>query len=323
LGLHVTELRVRTREHRAAEFSDLIERSLLALVHRRDVFHVTNPLAWSPSISPTVASILDLIPMDMAGYSQTGIKTSFFYSQAARTQAVLTISGFTAERIVERFQIDPERVIVAPLFPAAAFQVKSETQRRPDLPENYVISLVDMATRDTRKRGNWIAPLAKDLARAGLSLVVVGAGTDTPSSSVGDASGLGRVTDEELARLLSGARCFLYFSAYEGQGLPPLEAMAAGAAVVATSNTAVTEIVKDGGILVDERAGHWSAAMREDARAEATRRDLVEACVSVSRDDSLRAELQSRGRAQAAQFSQAGFVAGLAKAYGLAGCRLQ
>ena len=48
---------------------------------------------------------------------------------------------------------------------------------------------------------------------------------------------LGRVTDEELRTLYSQAGGFVFPSKYEGFGLPPLEAMAAGAPV-ATSNAA-------------------------------------------------------------------------------------
>ncbi len=43
---------------------------------------------------------------------------------------------------------------------------------------------------------------------------------------------LGRVSDEELAALYRGARCLVYAPLYEGFGLPVLEAMACGTAVV-------------------------------------------------------------------------------------------
>jgi glycosyltransferase involved in cell wall biosynthesis len=321
LGLDITELSVRLRTGRVAEFSDLIERSLTSLVHRHDIFHVTNPLVWSPSISPTVASILDLIPLDMPSYRQTGIKNSVFYSRAAHAHVILTISNFTAERIVDHFHVNPERIVVAPLFPATTFHIDEETSPPMDLPRNYVISLVDMATHDPRKRATWIAPLARDLGRAGIGLVLVGAGTNREPSEIGDAKGIGRVSDKQLARLIRRAVCFLYFSAYEGQGLPPLEAMFAGTAVVSTANTAVTEVIQDGGILIDEHAGHWSAALREDSKAEATRKDLVDACVAIRQDDSLRADLQSRGRARATEFSKSRFADGLSSAYRLATCK--
>jgi Glycosyltransferase len=42
------------------------------------------------------------------------------------------------------------------------------------------------------------------------------------------------LTDEELARIYSGSDVFLFTSRAESFGLPPLEAMACGAAVVST-----------------------------------------------------------------------------------------
>jgi len=113
---------------------------------------------------------------------------------------------------------------------------------------------------------------------------------------------------------------FLYFSAYEGQGLPPLEAMAAGAAVVSTANTALTEVIADVSVLIDERSGDWSAALLEDANAATTRKDLAEACVNIARNDSLRADLQARSLTQAGRFSEARFLDALESAYRMAAC---
>jgi glycosyltransferase involved in cell wall biosynthesis len=320
MGCEVTELRVRNRSGRTAEFIDLAERSVTALSHKRDIFHVTHPGVWGPSRSPTVVSILDLIPLDLQGYSQTGIKSRFFLSRAAHARVVLTISNFTADRIVQRLKVDPDRVIVAPLFPVAAFHAGSAGPPPLELPDAYVLAVTDMATSDPRKRPGWIAPLARDLKRAGLNMVIAGAGTDKRSAGLGEAVGLGRVSDERLAQLAHHSVCFLYFSAYEGQGLPPLEAMAAGAAVIATANTATTEIVGDAGILVDEGPGSWADALLENTAAEATRGRLVDACVSVSRDESLRTELQARGRKRAALFSEDRFFGSLASAYRRASC---
>src|SRR5439155_14395141 len=52
----------------------------------------------------------------------------------------------------------------------------------------------------------------------------------------------GYVDDDELARLYASAACFAFPSLYEGIGLPPLEAMACGAPVVAGDRTSLPEI---------------------------------------------------------------------------------
>jgi glycosyltransferase involved in cell wall biosynthesis len=97
----------------------------------------------------------------------------------------------------------------------------------------------------------------------------------------------GRVPQDELPALLSGARVVGYVSMYEGFGLPPLEAMASGAAVIASNTTSLPEVVGDGGILVDP--------LDVGAIATAMERVLL--------DDELHAGLVERGLRQATRFS--------------------
>jgi glycosyltransferase involved in cell wall biosynthesis len=66
----------------------------------------------------------------------------------------------------------------------------------------------------------------------------------------------GRVSDEELVRLYASCSAFVFPSLYEGFGLPVLEAMSCGAAVVAHRSSsdrasAMAEVVGDAGYLVD------------------------------------------------------------------------
>jgi glycosyltransferase involved in cell wall biosynthesis len=55
-----------------------------------------------------------------------------------------------------------------------------------------------------------------------------------------------RPTDNDLARLYSACDVFVSASWYEGFGLPPLEAMACGAAVVTTDSRGIQEFAVDG-----------------------------------------------------------------------------
>src|SRR5204862_7395256 len=64
-------------------------------------------------------------------------------------------------------------------------------------------------------------------------------------------SRLGFVPDDELARLYRGARCVAYLSAYEGFGLPLVEAMACGAPVVAADAGSAPEVTGGAAVLVD------------------------------------------------------------------------
>src|SRR3989442_1684540 len=61
----------------------------------------------------------------------------------------------------------------------------------------------------------------------------------------------GYLNDEELRALYSSCRAFVYPSIYEGFGLPPLEAMASGAPVIASRIAVAQEVLIHAAILID------------------------------------------------------------------------
>jgi glycosyltransferase involved in cell wall biosynthesis len=63
--------------------------------------------------------------------------------------------------------------------------------------------------------------------------------------SDGNVRVVGYLPDPEVAALVRGARVFVYPSRYEGFGIPPLEAMAAGTPVVAAKTSALPEVLGD------------------------------------------------------------------------------
>ena len=62
---------------------------------------------------------------------------------------------------------------------------------------------------------------------------------------------LGYVSDDQLAWLYQNCFAFIYPSLFEGFGLPALEAMSMGAAVISSNTTSLPEVVGDAGLLVD------------------------------------------------------------------------
>jgi alpha-1,3-rhamnosyl/mannosyltransferase len=110
---------------------------------------------------------------------------------------------------------------------------------------------------------------------------------------------LGWVSEEDRKRLIGGATVFAYPSRYEGFGLPPLEAMAAGVPVVATRCDALTEVLGDAARLV------------EVGNAEA----LAGALDELLDDAGGREELAKRGRQRAEHFTWEACAAGLAGLY--------
>src|SRR6185369_16471841 len=97
----------------------------------------------------------------------------------------------------------------------------------------------------------------------------------------------GYVPESDLPALYSGALCFVYPSYFEGFGLPPLEAMKCGAAVVVGNRTSLPEVVGDAALAVDP--------FDVDAIANAIRK-LVN-------DPALRRELSVKGQERAREFN--------------------
>jgi glycosyltransferase involved in cell wall biosynthesis len=95
------------------------------------------------------------------------------------------------------------------------------------------------------------------------------------------------VDDRTRADLMAGASVFAYPSRYEGFGLPPLEAMAAGTPVVATRAGALPQVLGE------------AAAFVEPGDAEALAATLAEVVTDLVR----RASLIERGRERTAIYS--------------------
>ncbi|MES2561781.1 MAG: glycosyltransferase family 1 protein [Pseudomonadota bacterium] len=64
---------------------------------------------------------------------------------------------------------------------------------------------------------------------------------------------VGYVSDAELKALYQNATCFIFPSFYEGFGIPPLEAMACGCAVIASTAPALREVCADAALYFDPR----------------------------------------------------------------------
>lgn len=285
------------------------------------VYHAIAP-AHLPArkTSPWVCTILDIIPLDISAYRRFGVKSRLHMRNAVRSDVVVVISRHAASRVIERLGVPEHRVVLSPIPVADAFlepvrEVVAQglAPRLPDVP--YVVVLVDMRTPDPRKRFSWALEIIEPLARRGIATVIAGRGLD----SLPDTSAIlvPNPTDDELAAIYASALATFYPSGYEGQGLPPLEAMATGCPVIAFANTAIVEVVGDAGYLLDDpqpwQLGAWGAPMPATTVGQ-----IVDITAALRDDARARSDVASRARAQAATFTHEQFSSALGRAYELA-----
>lgn len=209
-------------------------------------------------------------------------------AQAARFVA---ISDFTAAALVSEFGVARDRIDVVPLAANTSFVPVGAVEATPALARLgledrcYVLTV---STIEPRKNFDRLLAAHRRLPaalRQRFPLAIVGgsgwgAALSTRDAEAARAEGtlrmLGYVPDADLVPLYSRAAVFAYVSLYEGFGLPVIEAMAAGAPVLAASTTAVGETAGNAAVLVDPldvdaMAAALRALLEDPVRGEALR----------------------------------------------------
>ena len=177
-----------------------------------------------------------------------------------RAAAVICVSEHTRQDLFRYYPwLDPERVRVVHNGVAYEFFVSADAPAGGSTGEGAAEPyFLYVGGRGIHK--NFAAALhllaSRTAKQLNLSLVVVGAQLSPEENRLASQLGVthriavrGGVDVSELAGLYSGAYFFLFPSLYEGFGIPPLEAMAAGCPVICTNAAALPEVVGDAALL--------------------------------------------------------------------------
>ena len=199
---------------------------------------------------------------------------------------VHTPSAFVREEVIAHFGAEPDRVVAIPhgvATPAAACSGPGGEGARLAGGDRYVLAVGTVEPRkDLPTLVAGFDALAADDPH--LRLVIAGAdgwGAEALTRAIAAARHsdrvvrLGWVDDAGRAALLREAAVFAYPSRYEGFGLPPIEAMAAGVPVVATRAGALPEVCGDGADLVPPQDPEALAAALGRVLAEPAHRDAL------------------------------------------------
>jgi len=214
---------------------------------------------------PTVVAIHDLSFVAHPEWFsiREGARRRWLVSQSAsRASAVVTISEFSKGELVDRLSVPPGRVHVIPPGIGPGGPAPSPTpapSSQPPAPAPHVLFVGSIFNRrHVVDLIHAFTPIAR--AHPDASLDIVGDNRSYPKQdlrrTIADDRVEGQVrwheyvADERLADLYAHAGAFAFLSEYEGLGLTPLEALAAGVPPVLLDTPVARESCGDAAVYV-------------------------------------------------------------------------
>jgi glycosyltransferase involved in cell wall biosynthesis len=237
-----------------------------------DVFWMTRPYAFPYGLPPTTARVTTVYDLVWLLYPRTmelrnRVVFGLFAERAIRqAHRVISISESTRQGLVETVGTPRDKIEVVPLAASAGFAPRDRIQSSRFIAEKYGVSPNYICTvGSVEPRKNLVTLIAamkilRDRGQLRHQLLIGGAlgwknsniyaAVERCGLTERELKFLGRVAEEDLQMLYSGAALFVFPSLYEGFGLPLVEAMASGVPIVASNASSVPEVVRDAGILV-------------------------------------------------------------------------
>jgi len=255
--------------------------------------HYNIPL-WQRA--PLVVTMHDVMHLARQEYTSSAAKHAYarfmFATIRRRAAAILAVSEFTKGEFLRLVGTPRAPITVALNGVDEGWFEQAPSSPNPSGP--YVVCIASL-----KPHKNLVALIDAFGAlrdRIPHKLLIVGRidglrTTDTTVSARVDASGgrvrlVGEVSDVSLRSLIDGAAALVHPSLYEGFGLPPLEAMAAGCPCLVSRTTAMPEVCGDAVLYCNPRDSA----------------DIAARLYQLVTDARLRLDLSMRGRARAAGF---------------------
>jgi glycosyltransferase involved in cell wall biosynthesis len=267
---------------------------------RADLFHLTHHLLHPPErgalrLTSLVHDPTCVLMPEFHTPSNVRYFRRFVQEVMPRLSGIIVPSEAVKRDLIEKLHACRERITVIPHgVEERFFQTPRQPARLPQgVPERYILSLGAMEPRKNLTALLEAYQLLPEDLRQAYPLVIAGASgwkNERLQRNLQDRPGvcaIGYIDADLLPMLYARASVFVFPSLYEGFGMPLLEAMAAGAPVVASNVSAIPEVVGEAGLLVDPRSPSEIARAIERVLGD---RDLAE-------------NLAARGALRARQFT--------------------
>jgi len=216
--------------------------------------------------------------------------------------AIITPTESVRVDVCELLKVSPDKVFAIPeaaraCFKPLSFAATANARRRLGIGDDFLLTV---GTLEPRKNLavliSALAEVARERPENTTQLVIAG-GRGWLSNPLLEAIEGSPVRDrivltdylhdDDLQALYSSCRAFVYPSIHEGFGLPPLEAMACGAAVIASRIPALEETTGAAALLFEPKSSS----------------ELTRSILELIENENVRQQLAAAGQRRAAEFS--------------------
>ncbi|TBW09356.1 glycosyltransferase family 1 protein [Azotobacter chroococcum] len=204
----------------------------------------TAPLLYGNKVSTLHDIAFEKFPENLSWKFRTAYQLAI--PQMVKTSLkILTVSEFSKKEICATYRIPPQKISIIPNAVSNSFQEVLSTAT-----ERYILAVSSISRQ---KNFHGLVEAFSLLKQNTHKLYIAGSANkifadhDLARKIESDPriKLLGRVSDEDLIKLYSGADAFIFPSFYEGFGIPPLEAQACGCPVIVSNAASLPEVCGD------------------------------------------------------------------------------
>jgi glycosyltransferase involved in cell wall biosynthesis len=232
---------------------------------RADLYHAIEFGQPLRTRLPVVVTVHDLIPFVLPrDYPWVRRARLLGLRLLSRADAVIAVSEATRRDVLRLTRTSPQRVTVvpegiSPVFRAAPSESVAALRARLGIDRPFLLAV---GTFDPRKRIALLADVVRQVRFDHDVLLVIAGDQGSFANAVAEALShagitehcrlIGHVSTDDLVTLYTGAACLVFTSAYEGFGLPPLEAMACGTPAAVFDNSSLREVSGTAAMLIPD-----------------------------------------------------------------------